>query len=89
MSLPLILCYKRSNTKQKRIIEYILSKTSISKNDFDKIVKIMNYYSVKEDCLNKAKHFSIMAKDSLGIFEDSLEKDKMIRLVNYLIERHS
>jgi hypothetical protein len=49
----------------------------------------MNNYSVKEDCLNKAKHFSIMAKDSLGIFEDSPEKDKMTKLVNYLIERHN
>ncbi len=89
MSLPLILCYKRSNIQEKRIIEYILSKKNITKDDFDKVVKIMNNYSVKEDCLNKAKHFSIMAKDSLGIFEDSPEKDKMTKLVNYLIERHN
>ena len=89
MSLPLILCYQRSNIKEKRLIEYILTKKNISKNNFSKIVKIMNTYNVKEDCLNKAKHFSIMAKDSLGIFEESAEKEKMINLINYLIDRNN
>ena len=34
-------------------------------------------YNIKFDCLAKAKHFSIMAKDSLGIFKESAAKEKL------------
>ena len=47
----------------------------------------MNKYNVKEDCITKAKHFSTMAKDSIGNFKESAEKDKIINLVDYLINR--
>ena len=44
----------------------------------------MNKYNVKNDCLDKAKHFSIIAKDSLGLFSKSEEKDKIINLIDSL-----
>ena len=47
----------------------------------------MEKYNIKSDCLAKAKHFSIMAKDSLGIFKESAAKQKIIKLVDYLINR--
>ena len=89
MTLPLILCYQRGNTKEKRIIESILSKDNIIDDDFKKIVGIMEKYNIKFDCLAKAKHFSIMAKDSLGIFKESATKEKIIRLVDFLINRQN
>ena len=48
---------------------------------------LMKKYDVNNDCINKARHFSIMAKDSLGVFSDSFEKTKIIELVDYLIQR--
>ena len=71
MSLPLILCYKRCDRREKRIVEFI------------------NKYNVKEDCITKAKHFSTMAKDSLGIFSESQEKEKLLDLTDFLTERSS
>ena len=58
MTLPLILCYQRGNTKEKRIIESILSKKILLMYDFEKIVSIMEKYNIKFDCLTKAKYFS-------------------------------
>ena len=49
----------------------------------------MEKYNIKFDCLAKAKHFSIMAKDSLGIFKESATKEKIIRLVDFLINRQN
>ena len=89
MTLPLILCFQRGDTKEKRIIEAIFSKNSIVDDDFEKIVNIMEKYNIKSDCLAKARHFSIMAKDSLGIFKESAAKEKIIKLVDYLINRQS
>ena len=48
----------------------------------------MKKYNVEEDCQNKAKHFSIMAKDSLGVFSHSSEKEKITKLTDFLIERN-
>ena len=83
------ICYQRGNAKEKRIIESILSKNNIINEDFEKIVNIMKDYNIKNDCLAKAKHFSVMAKDSLGIFKESPAKEKIIKLVGFLINRRS
>ena len=47
----------------------------------------MEKNNVREDCIKKAIHFSIMAKDSLGIFADSPEKSKLLNLVDFLTYR--
>ena len=52
-------------------------------------VNLMEKYDVKNDCIKKAKHFSVMAKDSLGSFSDSFEKEKLVNLVDYLVQRTS
>jgi len=89
MSLPLILCYKRCDRREKRIVEFIISKDLNTRNDFKKVVELMNKYNVKEDCITKAKHFSTMAKDSLGIFSETQEKEKLLDLTDFLTERSS
>ena len=87
MSLPLILCYKRCDKSEKKIIEFIISKNKTNNSDFGRIIDLMTKYEVKPDCVKKAKHFSTMAVDSLGIFPDSTEKEKLVNLADYLIYR--
>ena len=87
MTLPLILLYKRSNNEEKKLLEHIISKDKLNNNDFKNIVFSMNNYGIKNDCLNKARHFSLMAKDSLGLFPDSSEKQKIINLIDHLLSR--
>ena len=67
--------------------ERFSKKEKINKNDFLQILEKMNKYNVKNDCLDKAKHFSIIAKDSLGLFSKSAEKDKIINLIDSLSSR--
>ena len=87
MSLPLILCFKRCDKNEKKIIEFIITKEKSNNSDFVKIIDLMTKYDVKQDCEKKAKHFSTMAIDSLGIFPDSAEKEKLVNLVDYLTYR--
>ena len=87
ITLPLILCFKRSNKTEKKLLEYMVNKNQITKNDLSKTINLMNKYDVKEDCIKKAQHFSIMSKDSLGIFPQSPEKEKILDLVDILISR--
>ena len=87
MTLPLILLYKRSNNQEKQFLEYLINKSKLNKVDFINVIEQMNKYNIKHDCLDKAKHFSIMAKDSLGLFPSSEEKEKIINLIDYLMLR--
>ena len=87
MTLPLILLYKRSNDKEKKLLKHFVNKEKFNKNDFLEVIEKMKKYNVKNDCLDKAKHFSLMAKDSLGLFPKSEDKDKIINLIDSLLTR--
>ena len=87
MTLPLILFFKRGNKKEKNLIQHMIQNNKLNDSNFNWIKEKMKKYDVLNDCLQKARHFSIMAKDSLGTFPDNEEKQKLINLVNFLIER--
>ena len=89
MSLPLILSYKRSDRRERTYLEYILKKGRIINDDFLWAQQLMKKYNIEEDCMSKAKHFSIMAKDSLGTFHNSFEKEKILNLTDFLMSRKS
>ena len=61
MSLPLIICFQRCSIEEKRLMEIIIRKKTFDNDDFIKILNLMKKYNVEQDCINKAKHFSIMA----------------------------
>ena len=89
MTLPLILVFKRGNKKEKNFIEHLIQNKKLNDSDLDWITEKMKKYDVLKDCLQKARHFSIMAKDSLGTFIDNKEKQKLMNLANFLINRKS
>ena len=87
MTLPLILVFNRGNKKEKNFIKYSIQNKKLNDSNFNWVTEKMKKYDVLDDCLRKARHFSIMAKDCLGTFTDSDEKHKLVNLVNFLINR--
>ena len=87
MTLPLILFFKRGNKKEKNLIQHMVQNKKLNDSDFNWVSDKMKNYDILDDCLQKARHFSIMAKDSLGTFPDNEEKQKLINLVNFLTHR--
>ena len=87
MTLPLILFFKRGNKKEKNLIQHMVQNKKLNDSDFNWVSEKMKNYDILDDCLQKARHFSIMAKDSLGTFPDNEEKRKLINLVNFLTHR--
>lgn len=87
ISLPLILCFKRCNNKEKSFIKILNKKVCINNKAIKEIIFLMEKYNVKSDCVNKARHFALMGKDCLGNFPESENKNKIISLVDILLER--
>ena len=89
MSLPLILSFKRSDRREKKLLKHIVNKQDSTDDELKWTIELMNKYGIKDDCMNKAKHFSLMSKDSLGTFPNSQQKEKIIAIIEFLITRKS
>tara|TARA_X000000950_G_scaffold244440_1_gene300595 strand:- start:23212 stop:24315 length:1104 start_codon:yes stop_codon:yes gene_type:complete len=87
VSLPIILAYTRGNKKEKDFLIKVINKNQQDKTDLAKVLKIIDNYDIIRDCVKKAKHFSTMAQDSLGPFEESFEKNMLHELATFASSR--
>ena len=87
VSLPIILAYTRGNKSEKDFLIKVINTYQQEKNDLSRVLKIIEKYDVIHDCEKKAKHFSTMAQDSLGHFEESFEKDMLDEIANFAANR--
>lgn len=87
VTLPIILAFTRSTEIEKRFWLRVINEKKQCNDDLMNAIKIINKYNVIKDCFEKAKNFSLMAKDSLGPFESSHEKEKLIELANFSFNR--
>ena len=82
VTLPIILAYLRSNDHEKKFWKKTIGNQDQKKDDFFKAIEIINKYKCIEDTIERAKHFANIAKDSLGIFDDSEHKEILTNLIN-------
>ena len=57
--------------------------------DLEKAGEIINKYNCIEDTLLRAKHFSSIAKDSLGVFNDNKYKKILLKLIDSSFSRNN
>ncbi len=87
VSLPIILAYNRSNEQEKNFWLRVINEKKQKDGDLTTALKILAKYNVIKDCFNKARHFATMAKDCLGPFENSYEKEKLLNLADFSVDR--
>ena len=88
ITLPVILAYLRSNNKEKKFWQRTIQNLNQKENDFKKSLNIINKYNCLEDTVKRANHFANIAKDSLGIFEDTNFKKILFDLTNSSLTRY-
>ena len=89
VTLPIILAYLRSNNNEKKFWKKTIMDLNQDKDDLKKAINIIIKYNCIEDTIERAKHFANIAKDSLGIFENSKYKVSLINLINSGLTRLS
>ena len=87
ITLPIILAFLRSNKEEKKFWNRTIKDLDQKGNDFFTAKKIINKYNCIEDTILRARHFSNIAKDSLGVFDDNEFKIILKNLVNKSIDR--
>ncbi len=87
ITLPLIIAYNRCNEDEKEFIQNIIESESIRKDDFLKVVEIIERYDGIYQTWLKAKQYIEDAKRHLQLFPNSREKEALMILADYVLER--
>jgi octaprenyl-diphosphate synthase len=87
ITLPLISALHHCNKKEKAFIQETVESKPITKNNFFRVVEIIERYQGIPYTWEKAKGYIERAKNYLHLFPDSKEKEALHTLANYVLER--
>ncbi len=87
LTLPLIVALRSADTKESHIIKNSLLTGRIESSDLKMVLEIIHKYDGIKETRRLAKHYVERAKTHLDIFKPSLEKESLIALADYVIER--
>ena len=87
ITLPIILALRRSNQIENNFWKKTIQNGEINPGDFQKACSILKKREVFDDIYIRAKHYGAIAKDALGIFDNSKEKKFLINIVDFVINR--
>ena len=88
MTLPVILALRRSNKIENNFWKKTIQDRQIDPGDFQKACSILKEREILDDIYIRAKHYGAVAKDALGIFNDSKEKKALLNIVDFVIDRN-
>lgn len=87
VTLPLIKAIRECSEQEKESISVLLDADSIDENDLKITLDVINRYGGIDYTINKAKEHILKAKNSLDIFENSIEKEALFSIADYILER--
>ena len=87
ITLPLIHTLKHCTPEEREQIGKVVEKDFMEKSDFTLVIDLVNRYGGIEYTIDRARHYISEAKSRLELFADSLEKDAMMGLSDYVVTR--
>ena len=87
ITLPLIHTLRLCTPAEREQIGEIVEKEFLEKSDFTLVIDLVNRYGGIEYAIDRARHFIAEAKGRLELFADSLEKEAMMGLSDYVVTR--
>jgi len=86
-TLPVILAWQKSNSKEKQFWIKTLKELNQEPNDFQNAINIFNKYNIFNECKKKTEEFISESVKSLEKLPDTKIKNHLIGLANENIER--
>ncbi len=86
-TLPLIIIFQRANKEERSFLKELFKKEKRNEDDLSETLALINKYKAVQVSLKRAEYFVNVAYDSLGIFEDSIEKKVLQNLTGFSLNR--
>jgi len=87
ITLPVILSFRRGNDEERVFWRRTLENLNQEDGDLEHGIELMNKHNALEDTVERARHYGSIAKDAIGIFEDSPEKKALLESIDFCIRR--
>jgi len=88
ITLPIILLFQKIDLKEKELLKKVFNKKIRNKDDFEKIISLIQKYKIINECHQKAQHYINLASNSLIVFKDSKEKEILKNLTSFSLDRN-
>ena len=87
ITLPVILAFRRGSDAERKFWRRTLEELEQNDGDLDHAIKLMNEHGALADTVERARHYGAIARDAMGIFEDSPEKAALTDAIDFCINR--
>jgi len=87
ITLPVILAFLRGSQAERDFWRRTLERQEQTEEDLQTAVRLLENHGAIQDTTARAAHYGAIARDALGVFEDSPEKRALTGVVDFCIER--
>ena len=87
ITLPVILAFRRGNDEERTFWRRTLENLDQTDDDLAHAMELLKKHKALNDTFDRARHYGAIARDALGIFDDSPEKAALIEAIDFCIER--
>ena len=87
ITLPIILAFRRGSDEERVFWRRTLEDGDQKDGDLNHAIELMMRHGALTDTVERARHYGAVARDGLAIFPDSEEKEILLEVVDFCIER--
>jgi octaprenyl-diphosphate synthase len=87
VTLPLIYLIRKADPEEKEHIRSILHSDKVSEHDLTYTMGLMEKYGAVDEALNLAQSLSNESKAALAVFPDSMPRQALMALADYVVQR--
>ena len=87
ITLPIVLAYRRGSDAERTFWRRTLEDGDQHPGDLEQAMTYLIAHGSLNDTIDRARHYGAKARDALGIFEPCAEKDALMQVVDFCIER--
>ena len=87
ITLPIILAFRRGNDEEKTFWRRTLEALDQREGDLAHAIRLLNNHGSLADTVQRARHYSTLARDALDIFPPSPEKEALLAVIAFNMAR--
>ena len=87
ITLPIILAFRRGGDEERVFWRRTLEDLDQSDGDLDRAIGLLEKHGALEDTVERSRHYGAIARDAMGIFDDSPHKQALVDVIDFCIER--
>lgn len=87
ITLPVVLAFRRGSPEEQDFWRRTLERLEQEPEDLDKAIGLLIRHGALNDALDRARHFSALARDALDLFPNGPEKAALLDAVAFNLQR--